>query len=66
MCQQVYRLTKPDGNAQGFDPDLSFAAALGGLINQGGRTFNSTGYFSALGPWELAAGAVLFPSVFGA
>ena len=37
----------------GFDPDLSFAAAMGGLINQGGPTFNSTGYFSALGPWEV-------------
>ena len=37
---------------------------MGGLINQGGRVFNSTGYFSALGPWELADGAVFFPSVF--
>ena len=48
----------------GHDPDLSYAALMGGLINQGGRVFNSTGYFSALGPWELADGAVFFPSVF--
>ena len=48
----------------GFDPDLSFSAAMGAQINQGGRTFNSTGYFSAQGPWELAAGAIFFPSVF--
>jgi hypothetical protein len=25
----------------GFDPDLSTSASIGGLINQGGRTFNS-------------------------
>lgn len=48
----------------GFDPDLSFSAAMGAQINQGGRTFNSTGYFSAQGPWELAGGAIFFPSVF--
>lgn len=48
----------------GFDPDLSYASMLGGLINQGGVTFNSSGCFAAFGPWELVTGAVFFPSVF--
>ena len=48
----------------GYDPDLSYAAVLGGLINQGGPTFNSSGYFRAFGPWERARGAIFYPSVF--
>ena len=48
----------------GHDPDLSHASLLGGLVNQGGPTFNSSGNFRSFGPWELAKGAVFFPSVF--
>jgi hypothetical protein len=52
------------GNAggTGYAYDLAFSSLLGAQIND--HRFNSTGEYSAFGPWEQAVGGAFYPGVF--
>jgi len=52
------------GNAggTGYAYDLAFSSLLGAQIND--PRFNSTGEYSAFGPWEQSVGGAFYPGVF--
>ena len=47
-------------NSSGYD--LAHSAVLGAQVNQ--PNFNSTGAWTAFGPWEQSHGASIFPGAF--
>jgi len=58
-----FDMTGTGGKASGdYAYDPAFSALLGAQINQ--PRFNSSGEYSAFGPWEQSIGAAFYPGVF--